>query len=149
MELSHYSDKIINVLDRDYTYPESYHKPNGFWVSVDGNKDWKAWCESEDFLIEKLVFKHNIILSEKNNILYLDNDNEILKFNDDYVIGDKKDYGNKINWSELKKDYQGIVIAPYSFNLRFDMRTHWYYTWDCASGCIWDLNAIDRIEVEN
>ena len=26
---------------------------------------------------------------------------------------------------------------------------NWYYTWDVASGCIWDLNAIDNIELKH
>ena len=27
------------------------------------------------------------------------------------------------------------------------MKLLWYHGWDCASGCIWDLKAIDSINV--
>lgn len=28
--------------------------------------------------------------------------------------------------------------------MRLDNRCTWYYGWDCASGCIWDKDAIEH-----
>lgn len=147
MKLYHYSDKIINDLDINYLYQDHYIKPKGFWISVDGPNDWREWCESEDFHLERLKFKHEIILNKNSNILHLKNDNEIIKFNEDYSIGDMRLYNHKIKWDELRNEYGGILIVPYSFNLRLDINHHWYYGWDCASGCIWDISSIDKIEL--
>jgi hypothetical protein len=41
-----------------------------------------------------------------------------------------------IDWERLAKEYDGVEIAPYQWQRRLsDQR--WYYSWDCASGCIW------------
>ena len=49
-----------------------------------------------------------------------------------------------IAWSMVAADYQGILIEPYQWTCRYDM--DFYYCWDCASGCIWDLAAIKSVE---
>ncbi|QBI98814.1 hypothetical protein SEA_BOBBY_184 [Mycobacterium phage Bobby] len=51
-----------------------------------------------------------------------------------------------IDWGKVAADYGGIIIAPYQWSRRMD--PHWYYTWDCASGCIWNLEAIESLEAE-
>ena len=51
-----------------------------------------------------------------------------------------------IDWSSTYKNYDGIVIAPYQWNCRYGDHI-WYYTWDCASGCIWNIDAIEKIEL--
>jgi hypothetical protein len=51
-----------------------------------------------------------------------------------------------INWAGVAKDYQGVIIAPFVWDRRLHDAYSWYYTWDCASGCIWDAAAIERVE---
>ena len=43
-------------------------------------------------------------------------------------------------------DYQGIIIAPYLWTRRHHESTGWYYSWDCASGVIWDARAIAELK---
>lgn len=38
-----------------------------------------------------------------------------------------------------KSVYDG---APYQWECRLDRDTFWYYSWDCASACIWNLQAV-------
>jgi hypothetical protein len=52
-----------------------------------------------------------------------------------------------IDWSKVAAKHQGIIIAPYCYARRLTYHTAWYYGWDCASGCIWDLKAIQSVEV--
>ena len=48
-----------------------------------------------------------------------------------------------IDWAEVAKDYQGVLITPYLEERR---TRYWYNTWDCASGCIWDTTCMASIE---
>jgi len=38
----------------------------------------------------------------------------------------------------VSKEYDGIEIAPYQWDARLSLI--WYYGWDVASGCIWNLD---------
>jgi len=48
-----------------------------------------------------------------------------------------------ILWGDLKQKYDGLIIAPYQWERRLDLM--WYYSWDCASGVIWNLDAVDTV----
>ena len=47
-----------------------------------------------------------------------------------------------IDWHAVAQAYAGIEIAPYCWSLRFEYEFLWYYGWDCASGCVWELSAV-------
>lgn len=52
-----------------------------------------------------------------------------------------------ISWKKVRKNYDGIIIAPYQWDCRNASETTWYYPWDCASGCIWNLEKVSlRLE---
>ena len=61
--------------------------------------------------------------------------------------GDNERYCRMIQWDRVAERYQGIVITPYIWSRRLEPETHWYYPWDCASGCIWDGEAVESITV--
>lgn len=42
-----------------------------------------------------------------------------------------------IDWPRLATEYDGIEIAPYLWERRLSEECRWYYSWDCASGCLW------------
>lgn len=48
-----------------------------------------------------------------------------------------------IDWVKVKPLYDGIIITPYQWRCRLDPDIFWYYSWDCASGCIWNLETIE------
>jgi hypothetical protein len=157
MILEHYSAEPMIWPPRDYaqTYNEPGWgwppKPRGLWVSVQGEDDWKSWCQGEEFNIEALAVCTRVILSPEANIKVIEGEAELLAFNREWGVD--WDYGGRvsfshrrIDWVELAKQYDGIVIAPYVWSCRLPMDraserqqvSDWYYPWDCASGCIWN-----------
>lgn len=153
MKLSHFTNNPLGVL-RAVEQPLSVagwaspHKPMGLWVSVDGDQDWKTWCESESFGLGEI--RYSVTLREPNNILIIRSPEELLEFTAKYdkqlEMGGHSFKGHYMDWVAVAKAYQGVIITPYQWDLRLDQRTHWYYGWDCASGCIWDAQAIKRVE---
>lgn len=51
-----------------------------------------------------------------------------------------------IDWRAVEKEWAGVEIIPYQDGLRLGSDVTWYYPWDAASGCIWDLTAITAIQ---
>lgn len=156
-KLVHYSENPIEKLDENFLYTDPViSKPKGFWFSVEDYEDdetWKTWCEAEQFNLEGLKHKHFVVLSPQARILHLKTKEEIYDFGLQYqatVAGGfyKGEYVHEIKWDEVMKQYDGIIIAPYRWTCRLLPETAWYYPWDCASGCIWNLSVIDSIQEE-
>jgi hypothetical protein len=157
MKIIHYTDRPIESLElRDYGQEQvAWHaKPNGLWFSVEGLIDdynWKEWCESEKFRVECLVYPYEIILHEKAKILHLKNKEELIEFTQTYILKtgclDAEFDTYQLKWDEVKKLYQGIIIAPYQWECRLALESSWYYGWDCASGCIWDIKCIESFNL--
>lgn len=95
-----------------------YDKPRGFWITDDSEQCWRSWCLSEEFDLDTLTHVHEVELDE-SRILFLRSTGEL----DDFT-----------------REYAGIIITPYQWARRLELS--WYYNWDCASGCIWDVSAI-------
>ena len=152
MNFFHYSEKelILENMVYDQFRQEWQAKPVGLWISVEDA--WKEWCENENYCIEKLKFKHQVILKQGANILYLNTAKEIADLSKRYPylrdqwndgIGRKICSSYEIDWLKVKSEYQGIIISPYQWDCRLLQVSCWYYGWDCASGCIWDLSCIE------
>jgi hypothetical protein len=147
----HSNDRIIMSKDDSINFNPTMireqrvgPKPSGLWYGI--GDSWIKWVKSEmeDWEYDN-VFKVN--LNEKN-ILKIPSIIELRLFDKIYGVGD--DYGRMINWVEVAKDYDGIEIAPYIIEARFEY--HWYYGWDVASGCIWNKDAItsiDKLGIDN
>jgi hypothetical protein len=154
MLLIHYSKSIIESLDdRPYLQTElSWQaKPNGLWISVEdegSGYNWREWCIAEDFVVDRLKYSHQLILKPSAKIIHLKTPEEIFEFTKKYAAPtrffDKEYDTNEINWDEVKKEYQGIIISPYQWDCRLALESQWYYGWDCSSGCIWDLKCIQE-----
>jgi hypothetical protein len=117
-------------------------KTPGLWVSVEGEDDWREWCEREDFPIGGLVYE--IRLAVHANVLHIKTVDELDCFADQYRKQSdgywrRSDY-DAIDWLRVRADYQGIIIAPYQWARRSEP---WYYCWDVASGVIWDADAVE------
>jgi len=158
MQLKHYSTHPIRELDL-HKKPKSvelnplWMKPRGLWVSIEDGYGWKDWCTSEEFNLFGLRFEHEVILKDKNNILYLNTPEEIINFSKLYKDTDEVSLRLRregyIDWSKVKRDYQGLIISPYQWSCRLEIETFWYYGWDCASGCLWDLDCIESFKLLN
>ena len=155
MKLIHYAEKPV-TLDRARAYPQDrrpagpFTKPEGLWVSVEGSDDWKSWCEAEEFSLYRLAVPHQVTLSDEANILVISDADAMEKFTAEYgrewgghlLKPPLKDtaWEKSIDWTEITQRHDGIIIAPYQWSCR--MSLSWYYGWDAASGCIWNLDAI-------
>lgn len=117
-------------------------KPDGLWVSVDGPDDWPTWTREEEYCDTTQQYHYRVALADDARILYLGTPEAMDAFTAEYGAPGPDWI---IQWAEVAKRYQGIIIAPYQWSRRFELS--WYYGWDCASGCIWDASAIDSVEL--
>lgn len=153
MNFLHYSDiPLTGIFDRKQI--EGYSlKPIGLWVSDEDDYGWSKWCESQapDYLAEVV---HSVELEPDANILWLKTVEDIDAFTFVYrlraewlgAMGDS-DYVMAIDWNQLAKEYDGIIITPYQMTRRWTFcGAAWYSPWDCASGCIWKAKAIKHVE---
>lgn len=76
---------------------------------------------------------------------YLRSTVDVDGFTDEYAI-DPGPQVYRIDWDAVAGTYQGIIITPYIWERRLG-DSAWYYSWDCASGCIWDPAAIGSLRV--
>ena len=156
MRLVHYTDKPVGrleVIPQRRGTERDYFKPKGFWVSDDDCEDnWKAWCESETFSLERLALAYDVELARNANVLLLSSAKDIDAFTDEYFT-EPYPYLRKfrsrmyIDWEKVRSRYLGMIVTPYIWERRLSLEpgapdAMWYYSWDCASGCIWDPAAI-------
>lgn len=143
--LYHYTaDPFLFDGERRYEQ-EKGAKPIGFWLSAeDDSVSWKDYCKGEDFRTETLRYQTSIKLLSNANVLHIATVLELEAFNRRFSYSRRS--SNYIDWPAVASFYDGIIIAPYQWPKRLDNSCFWYYTWDCASGCIWDLAAIERYE---
>lgn len=123
-------------------------KPYGFWVSC--GEDWKRWCKSEEYGLNRLKYKYQVHLKKKDNLLRITTLEQLDDFSEKYgfdPFNNAYSYNPDIRWNLVYPKYQGVLIFPYFQDRRLHNATHWYYGWDCASGVIWDVSCIDRIEL--
>ena len=132
--------------------PRAYAKPAGFWVSVAGDDDWPSWCRDEQFGIDRLAVEHAVDLAPDANVLRIESGLDLGTFHERYAVeteAERRYPGSRqswpIDWRVVAEDYDGVIIAPYQWSYRLDLS--WYCGWDCASGCIWNLDAIESMAV--
>jgi hypothetical protein len=150
-ELIHHAAGPVS-LDRSRRYAQKTYafelaKPDGLWVSVPGEQDWKSFCTSEKFALEHLAAEHSVTLKPGSNILHVGDVSAFDRFTAEYLTPDENPHysdGMAIDWQRVVAHHDGIVIAPYRWDRRGKHR--WYSGWDCASGCIWNLNAIESFD---
>ena len=159
MKLIHYTDKEFVLEPRPYHQAELpwQAKPNGLWVSVKGKDDWKSWCEAEDYILENLAISYEVKLKKDADILHLKTPEDIYKLSLFFPYL-RKQWDNpegrelcqcyELDWIKVKEQYQGIIIAPYQWDCRLSSKCNWYYGWDCASGCIWDISCIKEFKLK-
>lgn len=154
--LIHYSTEYITEVRSVDQAPldgaSRVDKPRGLWVSAEGDNDWPSWCRSQDFRVDGLSHPTQILLKPDAKVLRINGSAELIRFHEAYSTvapWAKKmqtpDFSRRyaVRWLDLAQEYQGIIIAPYVWEQRLEMP--WYYGWDCASGCIWDAQAVAEL----
>jgi hypothetical protein len=133
------------VLDRTRTYPPRPHaafKPHGLWLSVEDDPDdtWWAWCVTNEFHLTGLAHRTEVVLVPDDTVLHLATVAEIRRFSQEFRAAHPITPLDAIDWPRVQAQYAGLLIAPYQWSARLDLL--WYYGWDCASACIWDMTVI-------
>lgn len=142
MILRHYAHGPIEALSA--REQDSHFKPHGLWVSEDSDPEtsWPGWCAANDFG-GGWSHVYDVTLADDANVLVLSTAFAIDDFTREYGAKPNRPHGYiEIDWSRVAREYDGIVIAPYQWSRRMTDHTMWYYSWDCASGCIWNPRAI-------
>lgn len=148
MRLLHYSWEPISDIRSTEQMREPASKPRGLWVSVEGDRDWREWCEAEQFCNVSEQHCYEVKLRPDSNVLRLKDHFDMIRFTDGFGDSAGLFVGRwGIHWNLVAEKYAGIIIAPYQWSLRLSPHADWYYTWDCASGCIWNAGAIESIEL--
>ncbi len=146
MILTHWSEKPLTLdLDRRYDQDADRPKPAGLWLSDENDHGWKAWCESEEFGLGRLIHSTEFeVVSAR--VLHLSTALHLHDFTVQYGAplfpGGSSHW---IDWSRVAAEYDGIIISPYQWSCRTGLGTMWYYGWDVASACIWNLEAIRQV----
>jgi hypothetical protein len=154
-DLMHYTSEPV-TLDSARIYeqdePTTFGKPRGLWVSVAGEDDWPAWVRGNMPNI-RLTHAYRVTLADDAKTHAIANDVDLDRFTATYAVETAHDRRFPwrgaiekwpIDWRRVARDYDGLIIAPYQWSCR--MEYDWYYGWDCASGCIWNLDAIADLE---
>jgi len=131
----HMSKKPFELEPRTFTQRVTV-KPSGFWYGF--GSEWIDWCRNE---APEWTGKYIYSIDTGNtNILQIKTNAEMLQFNSEYKADIyMKDAGEAIDWKKVASKYGGIEINPYQYD---DAMLSWYYGWDIASGCIWNLSGV-------
>lgn len=148
MNLSHFSDDPVErmLFAHQDGKGVGVYKPCGLWISVDGPDDWPSWCKDENFRDVDEQYRYAVHLAKRHRVLVLDTLHEMIAFNREYRV-DVGFLHDQIDWARVAQDHDGVIIAPYHWDLRLENDFFWYYGWDCASGCIWHPRAVERLEL--
>lgn len=137
------------VMPVKWNYPlqqEVKMKPKGFWYAC--GTEWIDWVRREmPSWQSQLANLYQVVLSPKAKMLYIRNVAEFDAFDRKYRVPRKPTGWMYIDWVRVANDYDGIEIYPYLWQRRTGV--NWYYTWDVASGCIWNTEIIaDLVPIE-
>ena len=154
-ELIHYSTETVDKIDLSRIYQQTaenlaFHTPNGLWVSVAGTNDWKNYCLKRSYRLDSLKSEFQVTLKPHSKILVLYDEAAFKDFEKEYGYYQEgsKTHGENytlvlsIAWERIISDYQGIIVSaalPKLYNMGL-----WYDVWCCTSGCIWDLQAVEK-----
>lgn len=112
-------------------------KPAGFWFGV--GSEWVDWTEYEmpDWKGDNLYS----VEVDESQCLVIQDEFDFKDFSRTYGTPD-----GLIDWGRVSKDHKGVIIREYFPKYRMNPYYRWYYSWDIASGCVWDASAIRQVE---
>lgn len=147
--LSHFGAEVD--LTRTYDQEGKYKrgdKPCGLWLSDESDYGWSEWCRQEEFVDTDAQLRTDFRIRPSANVLHLDTAQSILDFTQKWGIESGHSLfgwsnARDIDWPKISKQYDGILITPYQPVCHLDVR--WYYFWDVASACIWNLDCLERV----
>ena len=123
-------------------------KPYGIWYGFADS--WQKWCESE---MPHWIYCHFYEIKPRgSNLLVLKTKLDMFRFNEEYggkpILPGMKIF-KQIEWNKVAQSYDGIEIPVYFWEFRLHPDFMWYYGFDVASGCIWNLKRVRVVELKN
>jgi hypothetical protein len=156
-EYIHFTSENIETLDLYRSYKQTaenliFHTPNGLWLSISGINDWEIYSLNNNDNLNNLKYEfqvkikpHAKILMLYNNAVFEDFEKKYSYYPEDKDIHEEEyTLDLSINWQDIINDYQGIALPnliPKLYNMGL-----WYDTWCCTSACIWNLQAVEKVE---
>lgn len=131
----------VPVKDQPGPGGSTYQKPEGLWYAC--GDEWLRFLTEEmggSELLAGVAFAY-LIKVRHSDMAVIRTAGELDDFELTYSTSPSGREGS-IDWSLVSAGTTGIEICPYIGSRR--MRD-WYYTWDVASGCIWDPSAVSSI----
>ncbi len=148
MKLIHYTNTPLKEVEYREQDKDDF-KPTGLWVSDEDDHGWRDWCLSENYHPEYLELAYEITLAEHHNVQIITTIEGIKLLTRIYSTERFRPIANlSLDWLRMRKDWNGLIITPYQWELRLDPDCMWYYPWDCASGCIWNPTIINSVVKE-
>lgn len=156
LDIVHFSEKklkhsslkqeLIKPMNRDNII---HGKPWGLWFSIESSEyNWSWWCKAENFHLYRMKWVNTLLFKPDARIVYLDTLKKVLRFNKLFCINPYPDMPfslRYLDWTQVLPLCDGIIISPYFWQLRMRIESFWYYTWDCASGCIWNFDTFSVV----
>lgn len=120
-------------------------KPHGLWFSVQA--DWDRWCRDNEMGWTDDVTVWKVHVNPLDALLHISSMDELDAFTQTYdhprdVSWSR--FGDCIDWPAVAAKYPGVVVHQYFYDWQRD-NAPWHYGWDCASGCIWDLDVVRAV----
>lgn len=146
LKLTHYTfEKFVFNPRQEYRQSKSALKPDGLWLSHDKcGAGWLDWCMTNAFMEHRLNYETEIHIEETDkDIAFINDDKSMWAFQYKYSAYIHSLLG--IDFKRVASDYKALVIIPYLYKFRLHSDFLWYYGWDCASACVWDLSCIKFI----
>jgi len=149
-EYIHYTGRDTDTLDLNRVYTQSperlaVHAPNGLWLSIPGIHDWEQYCVKNNCHLDALKNEFQILLNPQARILILDNKAAFEDFIKEFGYYKENQFTLSIRWDKIFNNYQGIAL-PRVFTPKQKNTIVWNKTWCCTSACVWDLQAVRKVE---
>lgn len=156
-DLIHFTWEPLSVDDlepADQSEDTGMGKPAGIWFSVG-----EAWLDfgGESRMFAKVGYDraYRLTLADDADLVHLSSKGDIFRFTDDFRLDLLEEYERlpgganityDLDWHAVADLWSGIVVVPYISTARLDPSVNWYYSWDIASACIWDVSVIGALE---
>ena len=139
-------------------------KPTGLWLSDESSfLPWTGWCRREEFPLGGFETHFRVPWVRRfaetshgeGTVLWLSTEREMMMFDAYYGMTwhartgeDSWNFDSLAMddaWMHVKQDYDGLIISPYQ--ARLAVMVPWYYSWDCASACVWNHERLNEWRV--
>lgn len=145
MLVRHYFRTNGSVYNPHMQYAQAQKpKPTGLWVAKEDA--WIEWGVQNSFDHWTRDFVElDLDLSDIYKIRF---ERDLDALREEYgVVHEELNYVHSIDWSLVAREFKGVYALNWEYGWSgLDSLNPWFYGWDLASGCVWDLSALEEIK---